>query len=51
MTSLGFGVFDSDNDYYEHRDALRHLAPAMADRAVKIVTDAMRSHRPRGGRP
>jgi predicted TIM-barrel fold metal-dependent hydrolase len=39
MTALDFGIFDSDNHYYEPRDTFRHLDPSMADRAVKIVTD------------
>ena len=39
MTTLDFGIFDSDNHYYEPRDAFRHLAPAMAVRAVQVVTD------------
>ncbi|HEX5066294.1 MAG TPA: amidohydrolase family protein [Myxococcota bacterium] len=40
MSAVDFGVFDADNHYYEPRDAFRHLAPEMADRAVKVVTDA-----------
>jgi predicted TIM-barrel fold metal-dependent hydrolase len=37
----GFGIFDADNHYYEPRDAFaRHLDPRLADRAVKVVTDA-----------
>ena len=39
MTAPDFGIFDSDNHYYEPRDTFRHLDPSMADRAVKIVTD------------
>jgi predicted TIM-barrel fold metal-dependent hydrolase len=41
MTDPGFGIFDSDNHYYEPRDAVgRHLDPRFADRAVKVVTDS-----------
>ena len=39
MIPLDFGVFDSDNHYYEPRDAFRHVPPELADRAVRIVTD------------
>jgi predicted TIM-barrel fold metal-dependent hydrolase len=39
--SPAFGIFDADNHYYEPRDAFtRHLDPRLADRAVKVVTDA-----------
>src|SRR5258705_8454752 len=41
MVSLQFGIFDADNHYYEPRDAFsRHLDPRLAERAVKVVTDA-----------
>jgi predicted TIM-barrel fold metal-dependent hydrolase len=41
MTRTAFGIFDADNHYYEPRDAFtRHLDPRLADRAVKVVTDA-----------
>lgn len=39
MTAADFGIFDADNHYYEPRDAFRHLAPELADRAVRIMTD------------
>ena len=39
--SPAFCIFDADNHYYEPRDAFtRHLDPRLADRAVKVVTDA-----------
>ena len=34
------GIFDADNHYYEPRDVFRHLDPRLAERAVRIVTDA-----------
>jgi predicted TIM-barrel fold metal-dependent hydrolase len=40
MATPSYGIFDADNHYYEPRDTFRHLEPSMADRAVRIVTDA-----------
>jgi predicted TIM-barrel fold metal-dependent hydrolase len=41
MSATPFGIFDADNHYYESRDAFtRHLDPRLADRAVRVVTDA-----------
>ena len=37
---IDFRIFDSDNHYYEPRDTFRHLPKAMADRAVRIETNA-----------
>lgn len=37
---LGYRAVDADNHYYETRDAFtRHIDPAMADRAVRVVED------------
>jgi len=40
MTSLGFGIYDGDNHYYEPRDAFtRYIEPGFRDRAVRVVKD------------
>ena len=40
MTTLGFGIVDGDNHYYESRDAFtRHIEPKFRDRAVRVVSD------------
>jgi predicted TIM-barrel fold metal-dependent hydrolase len=39
--AIDFGIFDSDNHYYETRDAFtRHLDPRWRERAVHVVTEA-----------
>jgi predicted TIM-barrel fold metal-dependent hydrolase len=41
MSTLGFGIFDGDNHYYEPRDAFtRFIEPRFRDRAVRVVADA-----------
>lgn len=40
MRTIDYRLFDSDNHYYETRDAfVRHLAPAHRDRAIEVTVD------------
>ena len=50
MTTLGFGIFDGDNHYYEPRDAFtRYIEPKFRDRAVRAVKDESGEHIMIGG--